>query len=93
MTDDFLVKSEYFDDGVRFGTGPEMIAEIKLLRSRITSLESAIQPFARSPLSTEPEAMRTRLFSFEDHDAKIQAARDALESPPLAFEEGKKNSE
>jgi hypothetical protein len=49
------------------------------LKQRIKKLEDAIRPFAQSPLSTEPEAMRTRLFSFEDHDAKIQAARDALE--------------
>lgn len=32
----------YYDDGLRFGTGPEMIAEIKRLRE-------ALKPFASVP--------------------------------------------
>lgn len=28
-------KTEYFDDGVKFGTGPEMIAQIKALTRQL----------------------------------------------------------
>jgi hypothetical protein len=35
MSDEYFVKSEYYDDGVRFGTGSEMIAEVKRLRSEL----------------------------------------------------------
>lgn len=47
--------------------------------ARIAELEAALRPFANEPLSTEPAHMKTRLWSFEDSDARIQAARDALE--------------
>jgi hypothetical protein len=37
MSDEYFTKSEYYDDGVRFGTGTELIAEVKRLRSELES--------------------------------------------------------
>jgi hypothetical protein len=52
MSDEYFVKSEYYDDGVRFGTGSEMIAEVKRLRSeleasrhRVAELEDRLKRF------------------------------------------------
>ena len=53
MSDDYFTRSEYYDDGVRFGTGPEMITDIKRLRSelssareRVAELEAALKPYS-----------------------------------------------
>lgn len=58
------------------------LAKLQAENDRLTE---ALKPFARQPLSTEPEFCRTRVFSFSDADERIKAARSAL-SPK---EEGK----
>lgn len=50
----------------------------RALRQRIARLEIALTPFARQPLSSEPEFGRTRPFSLAVHDDQIRLARDAL---------------
>lgn len=54
--------------------------EIARLRADNERLRAALAPFAAEPLSTEPEHNRTRLFSWDDLDAKIRCAREAMQS-------------
>lgn len=43
-------------------------------------LRAALAPFARESLSTEPGAMKTRVFSMENFDDNISRAREAMEA-------------
>lgn len=74
------------------GTIDKLEADNELLRARIGTLEhqvnklraqanllkTAISPFSRQLLSSEPDFHKTRIFSLEDYDKQILAARAVL---------------
>jgi hypothetical protein len=81
MSDEYFVKSEYYDDGVRFGTGSEMIAEVKRLRSELEASRHRVAELEHQ-LANEKKCHRlanTMRFQQEDRDrARISALEAAL---------------
>lgn len=47
MSEDLTIRAVFYDDGERFGSGSEMISEIRALRSENERLKAALEPFAK----------------------------------------------
>lgn len=80
MSDEYDVFREqptaYYDDGVRFGTGGEMIDEIKRLRSRLDEAREILRPFA--------EIIPSSLYAEDgsDNEEYVTILREKHGNPP-----------